>query len=51
MAPAIERARNMLTERAERGSEGFANNMENLLMVPPVKDARVIAADPGFDRM
>ncbi len=50
MAPAIERElRNMLTERAEKEAvKVFAKNTENLLMVPPVRDARVIAVDPGF---
>ncbi len=50
MAPSIERElRNMLTERAEKDAvKVFAKNTENLLMVPPVKDARVIAIDPGF---
>ena len=26
----------------------FAANTENLLMVPPVKDARVLSIDPGY---
>lgn len=50
MAPSIEREiRNALTERAEREAvKVFAKNTEALLMVPPVKGARVIAIDPGF---
>ena len=50
MAPSIERElRNQLTERAEKDAvKVFAKNTENLLMVPPVKDARVISIDPGF---
>ncbi|PKM84375.1 MAG: RNA-binding transcriptional accessory protein [Firmicutes bacterium HGW-Firmicutes-11] len=50
MAPSTEREiRNMLTERAEREAvKVFAKNTEALLMVPPVKGARVIAIDPGF---
>lgn len=50
MAPSIERElRNELTERAEKEAvKVFARNTENLLMVPPVKDARVLAIDPGY---
>lgn len=50
MAPSIERElRNLLTEKAEKDAvKVFAKNTESLLMVPPVKDARVIAIDPGF---
>jgi len=50
MAPSIEREmRNMLTERAEAEAvKIFAKNTEKLLMVPPVKGARVIAIDPGY---
>ncbi len=50
MAPSIEREiRNMLTERAEKDAvRVFAKNTESLLMVPPVKGARVISIDPGF---
>ncbi len=50
MAPSIERElRSQLTERAEKDAvKVFAKNTENLLMVPPVKNARVIAIDPGF---
>lgn len=50
MAPASERElRNMLTERAEAEAvKVFAKNTEKLLMVPPVKGARIISIDPGY---
>ena len=50
MAPSVERElRNELTERAEREAvKVFAKNTENLLMVPPVKGARVLSVDPGY---
>ncbi|MDO4870457.1 MAG: Tex family protein [Bacillota bacterium] len=50
IAPSIEREmRNDLTERAEAEAvKVFAKNTEKLLMVPPVKGARVIAIDPGY---
>ena len=50
MAPSIEREmRNMLTERAEAEAvKIFAKNTEKLLMVPPVKGARIISIDPGY---
>lgn len=50
MAPSVEREmRNLLTERAEKDAvKVFAKNTEKLLMTPPVKDARVLAIDPGF---
>ncbi len=50
IAPSIEREmRNMLTERAEAEAiKVFAKNTEKLLMVPPVRGARVIAIDPGY---
>ncbi|MBR0597993.1 Tex family protein [Sinanaerobacter chloroacetimidivorans] len=50
MAPSIEREmRNLLTERAEREAvKVFAKNTEKLLMVPPVKGARIISIDPGY---
>ena len=50
MAPSIEREmRNQLTERAEREAvKVFAKNTEKLLMVPPVKNARIISIDPGY---
>ena len=41
--------RNMLTERAEEEAiKVFGKNTKNLLMVPPVKDVRVLAIDPSF---
>ncbi len=50
MAPSIEREmRNLLTERAEADAvKVFAKNTEKLLMVPPVKEARLISIDPGY---
>jgi len=50
MAPSIEREmRNILTERAEKEAvKVFAKNTEKLLMVPPVKNARIISIDPGY---
>lgn len=48
--PSIEREiRNMLTERAEEEAvKVFAKNTEKLLMAPGVKNARIIAIDPGY---
>jgi len=41
--------RNMLTEKAEEEAiKVFGKNTKNLLMVPPVKDVRVLAIDPSF---
>lgn len=50
MAPSAEREmRSMLTERAEKEAvKVFAKNTEKLLMVPPVKGARIISIDPGY---
>ena len=50
LSPSIEREmRNLLTERAEREAiKVFAKNTEKLLMVPPVKNARIISIDPGY---
>ena len=50
IAPSVEREmRNRLTERAETEAvKVFARNTENLLMVPPVRNKRVIAIDPGY---
>ncbi len=50
MAPSLEREiRNELTERAEKSAvKVFSKNTENLLMAPPVKNARVLAIDPGY---
>lgn len=48
--PSVEREiRGMLTERAEEEAiRVFASNTRSLLMVPPVKGARVISIDPGY---
>ncbi|MCL1828706.1 MAG: RNA-binding transcriptional accessory protein [Oscillospiraceae bacterium] len=50
IAPSLEReVRAELTERAEAEAiKVFAKNTENLLLQPPVKDARIIALDPGY---
>ena len=50
IAPSVEREmRNILTERAQEDAVTvFAKNTENLLMVPPVKNVRVISIDPGY---
>ncbi len=50
MAPSLEREiRNELTERAEKSAvKVFSKNTENLLMAPPVRNARVLAIDPGY---
>ncbi len=50
IAPSVEREiRNKLTERAQKDAvKVFAKNTENLLMVPPVKNARVLSIDPGY---
>lgn len=50
IAPSTEREmRNMLTERAENEAvKIFARNTEKLLMVPPVRSARIISIDPGY---
>ncbi len=50
IAPSIEREiRSALTERAEDDAiKIFAQNTKNLLMVPPVKGARIISIDPGY---
>lgn len=50
IAPSVEREmRNLLTERAEADAvKVFARNTEKLLMVPPVKDKRIISIDPGY---
>lgn len=41
--------RNMLTEKAEEEAiKVFGKNTKNLLMVPPVKDVRILAIDPSF---
>jgi len=48
--PSVEREmRSILTERAEEEAiKVFAKNTKPLLMVPPVKDVRVLAVDPSF---
>ena len=50
MAPSLEREmRAELTERAETDAiRVFAKNTENLLQQRPVRNARVIAIDPGY---
>lgn len=50
IAPSLEReVRGELTARAETDAiRVFAKNTENLLQQRPVKDARVIAIDPGY---
>lgn len=50
IAPALEREmRSELTERAETDAiRVFAKNTENLLQQQPVRNARVIAIDPGY---
>ena len=50
IAPSLEREmRRDLTERAQSEAiKVFARNTENLLSVRPVKDARIIAIDPGY---
>ncbi|MFA9424193.1 MAG: helix-hairpin-helix domain-containing protein, partial [Sedimentibacter sp.] len=50
IAPSIEReTRNMLTERSgEEAIKVFGKNTKNLLMVPPVKDIKILAIDPSF---
>ena len=49
IAPSIEREmRNMLTEKAqEEAIKVFGRNTESLLMVPPVRGARIVSIDPG----
>ncbi len=48
--PSVEREmRSILTERAEEEAiKVFAKNTKPLLMVPPVKDVRVLAVDPSY---
>ena len=50
IAPSLEReTRSVLSERAEAEAiKVFAKNTGNLLLQPPVKNARVIALDPGY---
>ncbi|HUG89480.1 MAG TPA: Tex family protein [Planctomycetaceae bacterium] len=48
--PSLDReVRRELTEQAEAHAVGvFARNLKNLLLQPPLRDARVLAIDPGF---
>jgi uncharacterized protein len=48
--PSVTReVRNILTERAEEEAiKVFGQNTKNLLLVPPTKNARVLAIDPSF---
>ncbi|HAE43244.1 MAG TPA: RNA-binding transcriptional accessory protein [Clostridiales bacterium] len=50
IVPSVTReVRNMLTERAEdEAIKVFGQNTKNLLLVPPTKNARVLAIDPSF---
>jgi len=50
IAPSIDREmRKLLTDRAEKEAvKIFGKNTENLLMMPPVKGARIISIDPGY---
>lgn len=50
IAPSMEREmRKVLTERAEEEAvKIFTKNTESLLMVPPVKGAKIISIDPGY---
>jgi len=50
IAPSLEReTRSALSERAEAEAiKVFAKNTANLLLQPPVKEARIIALDPGY---
>ncbi|MDH8678616.1 Tex family protein [Fusibacter bizertensis] len=50
ISPSIEREiRSMLTERAEEEAiKVFGKNTKSLLLVAPVKDARVLAVDPSY---
>ena len=50
IAPSIEReVRNILTERAEEEAiKVFAKNTKPLLLIPPVKDVKILAIDPSY---
>ncbi len=50
ISPSIEReVRSMLTERAEEEAiKVFGKNTKSLLLVPPVKDMRILAVDPSY---
>ncbi|MDO4369444.1 MAG: Tex family protein [bacterium] len=45
----IREIRNELSERAsDVAIDNFSNNLENLLLIPPVKDITVLGFDPAF---
>ena len=50
IGPSVEREiRSELTEKAsDVAIENFGKNLENLLLMPPIKDKRVLAFDPGY---
>lgn len=50
ISPSIEREiRNLLTERAEEEAiKVFGKNTKPLLLVPPVKNVRILAIDPSY---
>lgn len=50
IAPSIEReVRNLLTERAEEEAiKVFGKNTKPLLLIPPVKDVKILAIDPSY---
>lgn len=50
IAPSIDREiRSILTERAEEDAiKVFGKNTKSLLLVPPVKDVKVLAIDPSY---
>ena len=50
LSPSIEREiRSMLTERAEEEAiKVFGKNTKALLLVPPIKDLKVLAIDPSY---
>lgn len=50
VSPSVENeVRGILTERAQTEAiKVFAKNTKPLLLIPPLKDRRVLAADPGF---
>ena len=50
IGPSVEREiRSELTEKAgDVAIENFGKNLESLLLMPPIKNKRVLALDPGF---
>ena len=50
IGPSVEREiRSELTENAaDVAIENFGKNLENLLLMPPIKDKKVLAFDPGY---